>query len=102
MAPIARANEVYKRDGEKIEETMSRTSRTYQFNHVYENNAIPNTNCHPERSEAKPSAVEGPAVSLGDLSSAVGQPLAELLRCPEIIIEIYCQSCVSWHQIFSS
>ena len=41
---------------EKIEETTSRTSgRPVQPSE--EDNAIPNTNCHPERSEAKPSAV---------------------------------------------
>ena len=72
---------------EKIEAMMSLHNVGGLFNQCDENNAIPNTNCHPERSEAKPSAVEGPAVSLGDLSSAVGQPLAQLLRRPEIIIE---------------
>src|SRR5450631_4180321 len=45
--------------------------------------AIP---CHPERSEAQPNAVEEPCVSL-DLSAALGQPLAQLLKRPEIIIE---------------
>jgi tRNA uridine 5-carboxymethylaminomethyl modification enzyme len=52
--------------------------------------------CHPERSEAQPNAVEGPAVSVGansqsltitDFSSALGQPLAQLLKRPEITIE---------------
>ena len=50
--------------------------------------------CHPERSEAKPSEVEGPCVSANDprpatrdLASAVGQPLAQLLKRPEINIE---------------
>jgi tRNA uridine 5-carboxymethylaminomethyl modification enzyme len=38
--------------------------------------------CHPERSEAQPNAVEGPAVS-----SILGQPLAQLLKRPEITIE---------------
>jgi tRNA uridine 5-carboxymethylaminomethyl modification enzyme len=43
--------------------------------------------CHPERSEAKPNAVEGPCVPAVDLSAAVGQPLAQLLKRPEVTIE---------------
>jgi tRNA uridine 5-carboxymethylaminomethyl modification enzyme len=57
--------------------------------------------CHPERSEAQPNAVEGPAVSvLGSrngsndprlvptgLSSTLGQTCAQLLKRPEIAIE---------------
>jgi len=42
--------------------------------------------CHPERNEAQPGAVEGPCVS-ADLSSSIGQPLAQLLKRPEITIE---------------
>ena len=75
--------------------------------------AIP-SNCHPERSDAKPNAAEGPCVSASattgiglphrarlwqggsttdaettgpDLSAALGQPLAQLLKRPEITIE---------------
>jgi tRNA uridine 5-carboxymethylaminomethyl modification enzyme len=58
--------------------------------------------CHPERSEAEPNEVEGPAVSVlpnrdesndqrlktNDLSSATGQTCAQLLKRPEITIEI--------------
>jgi tRNA uridine 5-carboxymethylaminomethyl modification enzyme len=45
--------------------------------------------CHPERSEAQPNAVEGPRVSniTTDLSSAIGQPLTQLLKRPEVVIE---------------
>ena len=57
--------------------------------------------CHPERSEAKPNEVEGPAVSVvhsadgandqppkaKDLASALGQTCAQLLKRPEITIE---------------
>ncbi len=48
--------------------------------------------CHPERSEAQPSAVEGPCVpgersKAVDFSSAIGQTLAQLLKRPEIVIE---------------
>jgi tRNA uridine 5-carboxymethylaminomethyl modification enzyme len=43
--------------------------------------------CHPERSEAKPNAVEGPCVPAVDLSAAVGQLLAQLLKRPEVTIE---------------
>jgi tRNA uridine 5-carboxymethylaminomethyl modification enzyme len=57
--------------------------------------------CHPERSEAEPNEVEGPAVSVppnrdgsndqrlktNDLSSATGQACAHLLKRPEITIE---------------
>jgi tRNA uridine 5-carboxymethylaminomethyl modification enzyme len=48
--------------------------------------------CHPERSEAQPSTVEGPCVSFGshnlpDFSSALGQPIAQLLKRPEVAIE---------------
>ena len=47
--------------------------------------------CHPERSEAEPNEVEGPCVSgqgNGDWSAAVGQTLAQLLKRPEITIEL--------------
>ena len=45
------------------------------------------TNCHPERSEAKPNAV-GPAVlPASSWGSASGQTLAQLLKRPEITIE---------------
>ena len=50
--------------------------------------------CHPERSEAKPNAAEGPCVlandqrpTANDFSSALGQPLSQLLKRPEITIE---------------
>jgi tRNA uridine 5-carboxymethylaminomethyl modification enzyme len=44
--------------------------------------------CHPERSEAQPNAVEGPCASQeADFSSALGQPLAQLLKRPEVAIE---------------
>jgi tRNA uridine 5-carboxymethylaminomethyl modification enzyme len=57
--------------------------------------------CHPERSEAEPNEVEGPAVSVppnrdgsndqrlktNDLSSATGQTCGQLLKRPEITIE---------------
>ncbi|HUM07041.1 MAG TPA: tRNA uridine-5-carboxymethylaminomethyl(34) synthesis enzyme MnmG, partial [Terriglobales bacterium] len=50
--------------------------------------------CHPERSEAEPNEVEGPAVPLRnngngstEWSSVTGQTLAQLLRRPEITIE---------------
>jgi tRNA uridine 5-carboxymethylaminomethyl modification enzyme len=54
-----------------------------------------NIPCHPERGEARPNEVEGPCVSpehnetipTTDLSAAVGQPLAQLLKRPEITIE---------------
>jgi tRNA uridine 5-carboxymethylaminomethyl modification enzyme len=46
------------------------------------------TDCHPERSEAKPNAVEGPAVLPGSSwTSATGQTLAQLLKRPEVTIE---------------
>jgi tRNA uridine 5-carboxymethylaminomethyl modification enzyme len=48
--------------------------------------------CDPERSEAKPNEVEGPSAppsSKGalDLSSSIGQTLAQLLKRPEVSIE---------------
>jgi tRNA uridine 5-carboxymethylaminomethyl modification enzyme len=46
------------------------------------------TTCHPERSEAKPNAVEGPAALPGsNWGSATGQTLAQLLKRPEVTIE---------------
>jgi tRNA uridine 5-carboxymethylaminomethyl modification enzyme len=46
------------------------------------------TACHPERSEAKPNAVEGPAVlPASSWESAAGQALAQLLKRPEVTIE---------------
>jgi tRNA uridine 5-carboxymethylaminomethyl modification enzyme len=49
------------------------------------------TPCHPERSEAQPNEVEGPGVYLppaNHLSAAIGQTLAQLLKRPEITIEV--------------
>jgi tRNA uridine 5-carboxymethylaminomethyl modification enzyme len=44
--------------------------------------------CHPERSEAKPNAVEGPCVpTVADFSSAGGQTLAQLMKRPEVTVE---------------
>jgi tRNA uridine 5-carboxymethylaminomethyl modification enzyme len=44
--------------------------------------------CHPERSEAKPNAVEGPCVpTVADFSSASGQTLAQLMKRPEVTVE---------------
>jgi tRNA uridine 5-carboxymethylaminomethyl modification enzyme len=52
--------------------------------------------CHPERSEAQPNEVEGPCVprqsanpqsAACDLSAALGQTYAQLLKRPEITIE---------------
>jgi tRNA uridine 5-carboxymethylaminomethyl modification enzyme len=53
---------------------------------------LPVSDGHPERSKAEPSAVEGPCVSDGhltpaDFSSALGQPLSQLLKRPEVSIE---------------
>jgi tRNA uridine 5-carboxymethylaminomethyl modification enzyme len=50
------------------------------------------SDCHPERSEAQPSAVEGPCVSASrsttaEFASAIGQPLSQLLKRPEVSIE---------------
>jgi tRNA uridine 5-carboxymethylaminomethyl modification enzyme len=45
-------------------------------------------NCHPERSEATPNAVEGPCVlPVSDCSSATGQTLAQLMKRPEVTVE---------------
>jgi tRNA uridine 5-carboxymethylaminomethyl modification enzyme len=58
-----------------------------------ENSPLP---CHPERREAKPNGVEGPAVRQehigtgrppNDLAAAIGSSLAQLLKRPEITIE---------------
>jgi len=46
------------------------------------------TLCHPERSEAKPNAVDGPAVlPANSWSSAIGQTCAQILKRPEIKVE---------------
>ena len=42
--------------------------------------------CHSEPSETEPGAVEGPCAPV-DLSSTVGQPLAQLLKRPQIVVE---------------
>jgi len=48
--------------------------------------------CHPERSEAQPYAVEGPFDRLrggsGALQSSVGQTIAQLLKRPEVTVEL--------------
>ncbi|HEY8670450.1 MAG TPA: tRNA uridine-5-carboxymethylaminomethyl(34) synthesis enzyme MnmG, partial [Terriglobales bacterium] len=57
---------------------------------------VPTTHCHSERSEAKPNEIEEPAVAspqsthfqVTDFSAAVGQPLSQLLKRPEVTIEI--------------
>jgi tRNA uridine 5-carboxymethylaminomethyl modification enzyme len=43
--------------------------------------------CHPERSEAQPSEVEGPCVPPADWTSALGQTCAQLLKRPEVTVE---------------
>ncbi|HLV88573.1 MAG TPA: tRNA uridine-5-carboxymethylaminomethyl(34) synthesis enzyme MnmG [Candidatus Sulfotelmatobacter sp.] len=45
--------------------------------------------CHPERSEAKPNAVEGSRASLpsADMTGAAGQTLSQVLKRPEVTIE---------------
>ena len=43
--------------------------------------------CRPERGEAQPNQFEGPCASTNDLISALGQPLAQLLKRPEITVE---------------
>src|SRR5438477_3174491 len=47
--------------------------------------------CHPERSEAEPNEVEWPGVCLASqanaLASALGQPLAQFLKRPEVTID---------------
>jgi len=61
-----------------------------------QSSASPSAYCHPERSASeRSSAVEGPAVSANgdepttaDYSSALGQLLAQLLKRPEITIEL--------------
>jgi tRNA uridine 5-carboxymethylaminomethyl modification enzyme len=45
------------------------------------------TPCHPERSEAQPSALEGSGVPSPDWASALGQTCAQLLKRPEVSIE---------------
>jgi tRNA uridine 5-carboxymethylaminomethyl modification enzyme len=59
-------------------------------------NSEPLTHCPPERSETQPNEVEGPAVSprranhqptANDLSAAIGQSCAQLIKRPEITIE---------------
>jgi tRNA uridine 5-carboxymethylaminomethyl modification enzyme len=56
--------------------------------------AAPSTSHRPERNQAQPEVVEGPAVATrdpqsptNDWSSALGQPLAQLLKRPEMTIE---------------
>ena len=45
--------------------------------------------CHPERSEPKANAVEGPcALPAANYSSALGQTLAQLMKRPEVTVEL--------------
>jgi len=69
----------------------------------------PSISCHPERSEAKPNEVEGPAVSLdtanerptaNHLSSALGQTLSQLLKRPEITIEVLASALQALDPVF--
>jgi tRNA uridine 5-carboxymethylaminomethyl modification enzyme len=49
---------------------------------------VANKPCHPERSEAKPNAVEGPAVGpSADALLPPGQTLSQVLKRPEVTIE---------------
>ena len=74
-----------------LEKTKLNSALLSQLN--VENSPLP---CHPERSEAKPNGVEGPAVrpeQIGtgrppnDLAATIGSSLAQLLKRPEIMIE---------------
>ena len=78
-----------------LEKTKFTTQMLNQLTSRTEDNAPPAdllTDCHPEPSKPKPSAVEGPCVSgersaNADFSSAIGQPIAQLLKRPEVAIE---------------
>jgi tRNA uridine 5-carboxymethylaminomethyl modification enzyme len=73
-----------------LERTKLNSATLSQLNVA--NSSIP---CHPERSEAKPNGVEGPAVcpehnntgTIPDLAAAIGSSLSQLLKRPEITIE---------------
>lgn len=69
---------------ESIKELLERTKLTGE---ILENitDAHLSNSCHPERDEAQPDEVEG-SVS-PDLSSALGQSVAQLLKRPEVTIE---------------
>ncbi len=83
---------------ERIKNLLKNTRLNSAMLDQITSNVSPNT-CHPERSEAAPNEVEGPAVCperpdlsvnqqmANDLSSALGQALAQLLKRPEVIIE---------------
>src|SRR6202049_1912136 len=83
---------------QRLEAMKQLLERTRLTNSMFEQiaNAEVLTPCHPERSEAQPNEVEGPGVSLHanqqqatarDLSAALGQTCAQLLKRPEITIE---------------
>jgi tRNA uridine 5-carboxymethylaminomethyl modification enzyme len=65
---------------------LEKTKLTSAMLDTVASSVMHSTACHPERREAKLSAVEGPCAVL-DLSSALGQSLAQLLKRPEISIE---------------
>jgi tRNA uridine 5-carboxymethylaminomethyl modification enzyme len=83
---------------ERIKNLLKNTRLNSAMLDQITSNVSSNT-CHPERSEAAPNEVEGPAVCperpdlsvnqqmANDLSSALGQALAQLLKRPEVTIE---------------
>ena len=79
---------------EAMKQLLERTKFTGEMIEKMGSTAASAISCHPERSEAEPNEVEGPAVPLRnngngstEWSSVTGQTLAQLLRRPEITIE---------------
>ncbi len=72
---------------QRLQEMKTLLERTRITPEILEKIDAAATNSHPQRSEAKPNAVEGPCVpTAADYSSALGQTLAQLMKRPEVTV----------------
>lgn len=72
---------------EALKQLLEKTKLTSEMTARIQQAAAPLAPCHPERSEAHPSEVEGPCAPAADWTSTLGQTCAQLLKRPEVAIE---------------
>ena len=70
-----------------VKHLLEKTKLTSEMMARIQEVATSSNPCHPERSEAQPSEVEGPCVPAADWISTLGQTCGQVLKRPEVTIE---------------